>query len=1076
MPVSSFTQADIDTGSLVYTHDGSETTADSFAFSVDDGLGNVLAGQTFNIAVQPTNDSPINTVPGPQNVAEDGVLLFAASNLNPISIADVDAGTSAVQVTISVGNGTLTLTDTSPLTFTVGDGLADGTMTFSGSITDTNAALDGLTYTPTPDFSGTDTLVVASSDLGNSGLGGPRLDSDSILITIANVNDAPTLTASATGITANENAAARAFATDTFTDIDSPNLNGGSLTFTVTSTPDASGERLSLTSIGGVATTNGGNVLVGGVNIGTITGLETSGPMRINFNANATPSTAETLLQAFMIRNVSEDPVTGIRTIEVIATDGDGGTSAPVSTDVDFLSTNDAPVSNDDFYATNEDQLLSVTLPANGLLLNDSDAEGHLLTVNTSPVAGPTNGALVISSDGTFSYQPDLNFNGTDSFIYEVTDGNGGTGQATVTVAVAPINDAPVAANDAYAISEDTTLTTTLGVNGLLQNDIDVDGDPLTLNSIPVIGPSHGILVLNADGTFTYTPNPNFNGSDSFTYMLTDPAGDSDTATVDISIAAVNDAPVVTTNTGATVTEGGNVSIGSLELLAVDVDNAPSQLTFSVTTNPAHGQLELANAPGIAITTFTQADLDNDSLVYVHDGSETTSDSFSFQLDDGGLTTVSGTFSIAVLPSNDAPITASEAFSLNEGGTVASAAPGLLANDFDPEFDTLTATLVSGPAHGTLQLNPDGSFIYTHDGGESTNDQFVYAVNDGNGGSTQATVLFAIRPVNDAPIGTDDAYITSFGQTLNVGTANGLLANDTDAEGSPLSANLIYGPANGTLTMTPDGAFTYVPDLNFSGTDSFTYEVTDGSSTSSAVTVLIDVLPVPPGGGGPGDTGGGDTGGGDGTNPGDGDDDSSDPNEEQDEDNNPNPNPVGTPSANPTSRDDHEHRGQGVSGELENEEELTLVNLVETNRVQYTSYTSQTDTIARIKTEMQSAIQILTNIDVDLQNYVVDSNIVWENFNKLRHQVEDDIAAQRFAIGSATALGGALSFGYMVWTVRGGFLLASFASSLPAWRLLDPLPVLRITAPASESVKTRKDKSLAELAASTNVFKDNKQS
>ena len=147
------------------------------------------------------------------------------------------------------------------------------------------------------------------------------------------------------------------------------------------------------------------------------------------------------------------------------------------------------------------------------LLSNDSDLDGDTLQVNTTPGIGPTNGTLQLNADGTFTYTPNANFFGSDSFTYEVTDGNGGTAQATVAITVGAVNDAPVAVDDTFGVDEDGVLS-----DELLSNDSDIDGDTLQVNTTPVAGPTNGTVQLNADGTFTYTPNANFVGSDSFTY------------------------------------------------------------------------------------------------------------------------------------------------------------------------------------------------------------------------------------------------------------------------------------------------------------------------------------------------------------------------------------------------------------------------------------------------------------------------------------------------------------------------------------------------------------------------------
>ena len=169
-------------------------------------------------------------------------------------------------------------------------------------------------------------------------------------------------------------------------------------------------------------------------------------------------------------------------------------------------------------------------------------------------------------------------------------------------------------------------------------------------------------------------------------------------------------------------------------------------------------------------------------------------------------------------------------------------APGVLGNDVDPDGDPLTATLVSGPAHGTLTFNPDGSFVYTPDANYSGPDSFTYTVSDGDQTSTPATVTLTVSPVNDPPTAVANTYSLGEDHTFSVPASSGLLANDSDIDpSSVLTAVLVTGPAHGTLTLNPDGSFTYVPDANFNGVDTFTYQVSDGTATSTPVTVTLNV-------------------------------------------------------------------------------------------------------------------------------------------------------------------------------------------------------------------------------------------
>src|SRR5206468_33025 len=191
---------------------------------------------------------------------------------------------------------------------------------------------------------------------------------------------------------------------------------------------------------------------------------------------------------------------------------------------------------------------------ASGVLANDSDVEQDPLTAVL--VAGPTKGTLTLNADGSFTYTPNANANGADTFTYKANDGAADSNIVTAHTTISPINDSPVAGNDAYTMNEDSVLTAG-AASGVLANDSDVDGD--TLSAILVSGPSKGTLTLNADGSFSYTPSANVNGSDSFTYRASDGSLSSEVATVTITINAVQDPPVADAGPDQTASEASTV-------------------------------------------------------------------------------------------------------------------------------------------------------------------------------------------------------------------------------------------------------------------------------------------------------------------------------------------------------------------------------------------------------------------------------------------------------------------------------------------------------------------------------------
>ncbi len=502
------------------------------------------------------------------------------------------------------------------------------------------------------------------------------------------------------------------------------------------------------------------------------------------------------------------------------ATDG-MATSTVATVTITITPVNDAPVANNDNYPVNEGGTINYAAP--GVLANDTDSDGPAMAAVL--VSGPAHASsFVLNANGSFIYVHDGSETTTDSFTYKANDGSLDSNVATVFITVTPVNDAPVAVNDTRGpVAEGGTL------NGasVLGNDTDAENNSLT--AVLVSGPANASsFVLNADGTFTYVHNGGETTSDSFTYKANDGLADSNVATVTITITAVNDAPVAVADNGGTVAEGGTLNGASVLTNDTDAENNP--LTAVLVSGPAHASSFVLNANG----TFT----------YVHDGSETTSDSFTYKANDGSLDSNTVTVSITVTAVNDAPVANDDSRGpVAEGGTINGSS--VLTNDTDAENDSLTAVLVSGPANASsFVLNADGTFTYVHDGSETTSDSFTCKANDGSADSNVATVTITITAVNDAPVAVADGYAVNEGDTLVV-PAPGVLGNDTDSDSPALTAVLVSGPTHASsFALNADGSFTYVHNGGEATTDSFTYKANDGTLDSNVVTVTITINPV----------------------------------------------------------------------------------------------------------------------------------------------------------------------------------------------------------------------------------------
>lgn len=478
---------------------------------------------------------------------------------------------------------------------------------------------------------------------------------------------------------------------------------------------------------------------------------------------------------------------------------------------------NDPPIAQDDTASTAEDIPVLIDVAA-----NDSDVDLNLDPTTVVVVDEPQDGTLTDKGDGSFEYTPHLNFNGADSFTYNIFDTDGLWALATVNIDVTAVNDAPVAGNDSYEGDEDQPL---IAASGLLDNDNDIDSPALT--AVLVSEPANGSLLLRSDGSFVYTPQADFHGSDSFSYKTNDGALDSEPATVEISIQAVNDAPVGGDDS-ANVDEDGTVEIAVLSN-DLDVEGDPLHI---VSVSEAANGTAAANAAGTSIT-------------YIPNPNHCGSDSFTYTLSDSqGVTDI---VSVAVLVDciNDAPLAVEDFYATDSDKTLTVGAPGVLVNDTDTEASSLTAVLDTEPSHGTLVLETDGSFTYTPNGIFDGVDSFTYKASDGDLQSEAVTVEITVIRANGTPTAQDDTYSVLEGETLSV-AAPGVLGNDSDPDGNALSATLVDDVAHGVLDLAADGSFTYTtPDTGYFGDDSFTYKANDEEADSNLATVIITVVHLP---------------------------------------------------------------------------------------------------------------------------------------------------------------------------------------------------------------------------------------
>jgi VCBS repeat-containing protein len=496
-------------------------------------------------------------------------------------------------------------------------------------------------------------------------------------------------------------------------------------------------------------------------------------------------------------------------------TDGREGTAIAFVL-LTIASVNDIPVPGSNALSTNEDTAVQFT--AAQLLANDTDADGDILSV--SSLAQPAHGVVTANATGGWTYTPSLNYNGADSFGYTVTDGKGGLATASITVTIATVNDAPMAGNNTLLLNEDTSIQFTAAQ--LLANDTDVEGDVLSVTA--VTQPGHGAVSANAGGGWTYTPVANYNGTDSFSYSISDGKGGVASASVIVTIASVNDAPVAG-NSAMSTNEDVALQISAAQLLANDTDVDGDVLTITGITQPSHGAVT-ANGAG--------------AWIYTPAANYFGSDSFTYSISDGKGGASSASVTLTIVSVNDAPVAGNNTLTTNEDTSVAVTAAQLLANDSDVDGDVLSVTAVTQPGHGAVTANAGGGWIYTPAANYNGADSFTYTVSDGKGGVTSASVNVTIVAVNDAPVTAADTFTTDKNTAITI-TAAQLLANDRDVDGDAISVTSVTQPAHGVLTQTTTGIWNYTPVAGYAGTDVFTYTVSDGKGGAGTGQASIKV-------------------------------------------------------------------------------------------------------------------------------------------------------------------------------------------------------------------------------------------
>ncbi len=674
-----------------------------------------------------------------------------------------------------------------------------------------------LTYTPQQDFHGPDTCAVTVTD-------GVVSVPVAVTVSVAPVNDAPALSAGPLVTNEDTSGSLRLTASDADGDalrysVSQPPAHGSATVdeagqSTYTPAADFAGDDAYTVSVTDGKATTSARVPV---SVRPVNDAPVTKPLRLSGaedSALSGAASATDVERGALTWSVARAPAHGEARVERMTgavtytpkpdfhgedafalSVSDGQLSTALEVSVTVTAVNDAPRAKPLQLTTRED-----TAGAGQLEASDADGDAVTWTLSRPPARGT---ATVDAKSGAVTYTPKPDLNGADGFSVTVSDGTA-SASAEVSVAVAPVNDAPVVSKPlSLSGPEDSALRGALTAS-------DVDLDPLTWSLDKP--PAHGTATIDArTGAVAYQPAPDFNGQDRFDVSVRDGTVSVGT-TVDVVVSAVNDAPTVA---AARLTTAEDTA-GELRLEARDADG--DALTFRLAEAPARGTATLDATTGL--------------LRYTPAKDFHGTDGCAVSVTDGDAT-VTARVAITVESRNDAPEVAGLSLSTVEDKAVDGA---LKASDVDG--DRLTFTVSTAPAHGQASVDARGAVSYRPERDFNGPDRFAVTVSDG-ALSVTADVSVTVAALDDPPVAVASAL------SLDEDTPGTGALEASDPDGDALTYRVVSRPAHGRLTVDEkSGAFTYTPAPDFHGADAFTFDVSDGELRSAERKVALEVRAV----------------------------------------------------------------------------------------------------------------------------------------------------------------------------------------------------------------------------------------
>ena len=521
----------------------------------------------------------------------------------------------------------------------------------------------------------------------------------------------------------------------------------------------------------------------------------------------------------------------GTESLNYTIQDSSGSPASAVLT-ITVTATPDDPVANDDAVDVAEDAGVPVGL---GVLANDTDPDGlaDIDTASLTILTGPTDGTAALAA-GDITYQPNANFDTTDTLTYQVCDFAAACDTATVSISMNPVDDdLPVAVDDAGTFTE---VEAGYSGPGLIVNVLANDSDADTLDSISVVAidaAANGTLTDLGGGGYSYVPNADFSGTETLNYTINDSSGDAASAVLTITVTGTPDDPVANDDAVDVAEDSAAVGLGVLandtdpDGLA-DIDTA----SLTILTGPTDGTAALVSGD---ITYLPNPDFDGTDLL-------------TYQVCDFAAACDTATVSITITPpNNDGPDAVNDAVSFTEvepGFTGPGVIFNVLANDTDPDTgDTLAVLVIDLPGNGALIDLGSGVYEYVPDANFFGTESLSYTVVDAASASDSAVVTITVANTPDAPVVQDDAYSSTVLGALVIEAAPGVLINDTDYDSDPLTVVSMTQRVGdtGILAWNAVGSFTYSPPALFIGKVFLDYTVSDGALTDDGViTITID--------------------------------------------------------------------------------------------------------------------------------------------------------------------------------------------------------------------------------------------